>query len=86
MLPGQRRASTWEPGMTKTVAKRGCSDAEVLKLRSTQKKLHKALKMLFDLLELYSPNWYDKRFHDLAKAALTHVQRTGQQFRSRSRD
>jgi hypothetical protein len=44
--------------------------AEVRKLRNTQRMLHKALRLLFELLEEYSPMWYDKYHHDQAKAAL----------------
>ena len=54
--------------MTKP-AKRS-TEAEIIKLRSTQKNLYEALRSLFELLERYSPLWYDKRFHDQAKAAL----------------
>ena len=69
--------------MTKRAAALGSRDAEVVKLRSTQKKLHEALRSLFELLELYSPIWYDKRFHDQAKAALKLVERTARQAHSK---
>jgi hypothetical protein len=36
----------------------------------TQKKLHDALKSLFELLEKYAPVWYEKQHHDQAEAAL----------------
>ena len=45
-------------------------EAEVRKLKNTQKTLHRALKLLFELLEEYAPLWYEKRYHDEAKAAL----------------
>jgi hypothetical protein len=44
--------------------------AEVRKLRSTQRTLHNALRLLFELLEEYSPIWYPKHHQDQAKAAL----------------
>lgn len=65
--------------MAKTTPKRGNTDAEVLKLKSTQRKLHEALSLLFELLELYSPIWYEKCFHDQAKAALKFVEHTVRQ-------
>ena len=40
--------------------------AEVLKLRE-------ALKMLYDLLEQYTPSWYTEEHHDKAEAALRFV-------------
>ena len=49
--------------------------AEVRKLRNTQKTLHSALRLLFELLEEYSPLWYEKHNHDLAKVALKRVER-----------
>jgi hypothetical protein len=48
--------------------------AEVRKLRNTQKTLHKALRLLFELLEEYSPMWYQKHNHDQAKTALERVE------------
>jgi hypothetical protein len=35
-----------------------------------QTKLTAALTLLFDLLEKYSPPWYEKQHHDKAKAVL----------------
>jgi hypothetical protein len=32
--------------------------------------VHDALKLLFDLLEYYSPVWYEKQHHDQALSAL----------------
>jgi len=49
--------------------------AEVRKLRNTQKALHNALRLLFELLEEYSPMWYQKHNNDQAKAALKRVER-----------
>lgn len=48
-------------------------DAELLKAIETQTRLRNALKLLFELLETYSPLWYEKRHHDQARAALYHV-------------
>jgi len=45
-------------------------DRELLQAIETQNKLHDALKSLFELLETYSPVWYEKRYHDKAKSAL----------------
>jgi hypothetical protein len=56
--------------MTRTAAKHRSRVAGAAKFTSTQKKLHAALRSLFELLDLYSPIWYEKRFHDQAKAAL----------------
>jgi hypothetical protein len=69
--------------MAKKTPKNGSRDAQVLKLRSTQEKLHEALSLLFELLELYSPIWYDKCFHDQAKVALKLVERTARQVHSK---
>jgi hypothetical protein len=49
---------------------------EVRKLRNTQKTLHKALRLLFELLEEYSPMWYQRHYHNQARAALKRVERT----------
>jgi hypothetical protein len=49
--------------------------AEVRKLGNTQKTLHNALRLLFELLEEYSPMWYQKHNHDQAKTALERVER-----------
>ena len=48
--------------------------AEIRKLKNTQRTLHRALGLLFDLLEEYAPLWYGKRYHDEAKAALKRVE------------
>ena len=45
-------------------------EAELNRLRYREQELYAALRVLFDLLELYSPRWYDERSHDQAKAAL----------------
>jgi len=51
-------------------------ESELIRLRRNEVKLHEALRVLFELLELYSPVWYDERFHNQAKAALKRVRRT----------
>ena len=51
-------------------------ESELIKLRLSEKKLHEALCRLFELLERYSPVWYDERAHEQAKAALKHLRRT----------
>jgi hypothetical protein len=51
-------------------ARRG-SDPELQKAIETQNSLHDALKLLFELLEEYSPVWYKKHYHDQAKSALS---------------
>jgi hypothetical protein len=33
-------------------------------------RLREALKMLYDLLEAYAPQWYKEEHHDRAEAAL----------------
>ena len=53
----------------------GALRAEVRKLKNGQKRLHRALRLLFELLEEYSPLWYEKRYHDEAKGALRRVER-----------
>jgi hypothetical protein len=68
----QDRTAKQEQAMTRAAIKRG-TEAEIARLRNTQQNLHEALRMLFRLLEIYSPVWYDKRFHDQAKAALKSV-------------
>ena len=55
--------------MGKEAARRS-RKAEPLRLQNNRKKLQEALKLLFDLLEEYSPLWYTKEHHDQAKAAL----------------
>ena len=45
-------------------------EAELNRLRLNEQRLHAALSALFDLLELYSPRWYDERYHDQTEAAL----------------
>jgi hypothetical protein len=47
-----------------------------------QTRLTAALTLLFDLLEEYSPLWYEKRHHDKAKAALRLHERTLNDFRN----
>lgn len=44
--------------------------AEILRLQKRQKTLNDALRLLFDLLEEYSPLWYTKEHHDQAADAL----------------
>ena len=46
------------------------TDRELLKAIETQDRLYYALKLLFELLETYSPPWYEKKYHDQAKSAL----------------
>jgi len=58
--------------MAKAATKRS-TEAEITRLRNTQQNLHEALRLLFGLLEIYSPVWYHKRFHDQAIAALKDV-------------
>ena len=45
-------------------------DRELQKAKETQNRLHHALKLLFELLEKYSPVWYEKHYHDQAESAL----------------
>ena len=47
-------------------------DAEILALKIIQRELHEALLLLFNLLERYGPLWYEKTYHDRARAALKH--------------
>jgi hypothetical protein len=56
--------------------------AEIKKLRSTQRTLHKALRLLFELLEEYSPMWYQKQHHDQARAALRKLESNSHCVRS----
>jgi len=44
--------------------------ADVKKLRGNERRLHNVLRLLFELLEEYSPPWYEKHHHDQAKVAL----------------
>jgi hypothetical protein len=46
------------------------SNTELLKAIETQNRLHDTLKLLFELLEKYSPLWYEKHYHDQAEWAL----------------
>jgi hypothetical protein len=43
---------------------------ELQKALETRNRLHDVLKLLFELLEKYSPVWYEKHYHDQAKSAL----------------
>jgi hypothetical protein len=45
-------------------------DRELQKAIEIQNRLHDGLKLLFELLEKYSPVWYKKHYHDQAKSAL----------------
>jgi len=49
---------------------RHSNDAEIRRLQERQKRLNDALRLLFDLLEDYSPLWYTKEHHDQAADAL----------------
>jgi hypothetical protein len=49
---------------------RRARDPELQKAIETQNRLHDALKLLFQLLEKYSPAWYEKHYHDQAQSAL----------------
>jgi len=49
---------------------RRARDRELKKAIETQNRLHAELKLLFELLEKYSPVWYKKHYHDQAKSAL----------------
>ena len=49
---------------------RRASDPELQKAIETQNRLHDVLKLLFELLEEYSPVWYEKHYHDQAESAL----------------
>ena len=51
-------------------SERRARDRELQKAIETQNRLHDALKLLFDLLEKYSPVWYEKHYHDQAESAL----------------
>ena len=44
--------------------------AEIIPLQRRQKMLNDALRLLFDLLEEYSPLWYTKEHHDQADVVL----------------
>ena len=46
------------------------TDRELLQAPEIQNRLYDALKLLFELLETYSPPWYEKKYHDQAKSAL----------------
>jgi hypothetical protein len=48
---------------------RHSNHAEILRAER-QKMLNDALRLLFDLLEEYSPLWYTKEHHDQADEAL----------------
>jgi hypothetical protein len=52
---------------------RQAKDLELLNARETQKRLRETLKLLFELLEEYSPVWYQKHYHDQAELALTTI-------------
>jgi hypothetical protein len=49
---------------------RRARDRELQKAIETQNRLHDELKLLFELLEEYSPVWYEKHYHDQAESAL----------------
>lgn len=57
--------AAWGDGDT-----RHSNHAEILRLQKRQKTLNDALRLLFDLLEEYSPLWYTKEHHDQAADAL----------------
>jgi hypothetical protein len=45
-------------------------ERELVELRKKQTQLLRALQLLFDLLEAYSPSWYTEEHHSHAVAAL----------------
>jgi hypothetical protein len=49
---------------------RRARDRELQKAIETQNRLRDELKLLFELLEEYSPVWYEKHYHDRAESAL----------------
>jgi len=49
---------------------RRARDRELQKAIETQNRLRDELKLLFELLEKYSPVWYEKHYHDQAESAL----------------
>ena len=49
---------------------RHSNHAEIIPLQRRQKMLNDALRLLFDLLEDYSPLWYTKEHHDQADVVL----------------
>ena len=56
--------------MMRRNSERQDSKTELLKAIETQNTLHDTLKLLFVLLEKYSPLWYEQHYHDQAKWAL----------------
>ncbi len=48
---------------------------EAKRLSAQVLKLREALKMLYDLLEAYAPEWYTEEHHDKAEAALRSVKK-----------
>jgi hypothetical protein len=50
-------------------SRRQAKDLEPLDATETQTRLHDALKLLFELLEKYSPVWYEKHYHDQAQCS-----------------
>ena len=50
--------------------KMGTANELLLEGIQTQNKLRNALRSLYELLETYSPPWYEKRYHDQAEQAL----------------
>ena len=51
--------------------------------RQSRRKLYRALRTLFDLLELYSPTWYKKQHHEQASSALKSARRSARKIRVR---
>ena len=49
------------------------SPADEKYLSAQVSELQEALKMLYDLLEVYAPAWYTEEHHDKAEAALRSV-------------
>ena len=46
------------------------SATELSQANETQNRLHHTLKLLFELLEAYSPLWYERYHHEQAERAL----------------
>jgi hypothetical protein len=49
---------------------RGSPERDLVELRKKQTQVVRALQLLFDLLEKYSPSWYTEEHHNQALAAL----------------
>lgn len=54
---------------------RNTANSEIGERNDDHERVVGALRMLFELLEDYSPRWYKQEHHDIASDALAHAKK-----------